>query len=250
MSPFFRLLLGHLVGDFVLQTIDLVRYKADSWKGLLLHSGIVLGSMALFLWGGLPRWWVWLALLFFLHILTDWGKVVLSRRFAGWGLGLFFLDQALHVAAILGVIWLVSGNWPLSSLSETVGGTTMQANRNLLFLLAFLVAFFIVPVLEVQVSMGVTRREADCTFGDNCPPASLWDRLFGGAERVVVLGLLYLGGGLVWLAPLAFVPRLVSCWRQQSSSCASQVCWTKFSTSVLSMLLLGVMLWLLVPAFR
>jgi hypothetical protein len=249
MSPFFRLLLGHLVGDFVLQTIDLVRYKSDSWKGQLLHAAIVIVTMAVFLWGYLPRWWPWLLLIFVLHLLTDWGKVVLSRRFSDWGLGMFFLDQFLHLVVIVAVVYLIDGSQAFSSVGAIIGGATAEANRNLFFVLAFLSAFFIVPVLEAQVIMVVIDRFVSEDTCVNCSPASLSDRLWGGGERTLILAFWYLGGWLMWLVPLAFLPRLIICWRDREQVCAVRTCQIKIAVSVVCMVLLGGFFWLVSSRF-
>ncbi|NIV40692.1 MAG: DUF3307 domain-containing protein, partial [Anaerolineae bacterium] len=40
MSLFDWLLVGHLVGDFLLQTDGMAKYKADSWTWMLRHVGL------------------------------------------------------------------------------------------------------------------------------------------------------------------------------------------------------------------
>lgn len=61
MSQFDWLLVAHLVGDFLLQTTDMARYKPESWSWLLRHLGsymavmtVVVGVLA---WtGSVPLW--------------------------------------------------------------------------------------------------------------------------------------------------------------------------------------------------
>ncbi|MBN1483495.1 MAG: DUF3307 domain-containing protein [Chloroflexia bacterium] len=242
MSLLLRFLLGHMVGDFVLQTIDLVRYKVASWKGLLIHAAIVVLCTALFLWEYLPAWWPWLLLLFFLHVSTDWAKVSLDRCFPRWGILLFFLDQSLHVGAMFLLLYLGQGEWPYSSLVEAIGGGSVQANRNLLFLLALLTALFIVPIIEIQLSLSLVCRTA-AKRSQNGTPALLVDRLCGGAERTMALLLFYLGQPLMWLAPLSFLPRgLILCRRARNSQ-SPLLCWTKLAISIVCTVLLAGVLW-------
>ncbi len=250
MSILFRFLLGHLVGDFALQTIDLVRFKARSWKGLVLHTALVTGCTALFLWEKLPTWGLWLILLFVAHCLTDWGKVVLARRWPRRKLSTFFLDQAVHLGVIALFIFLHEGTWPYVTLEEAIGGGSAEANRNLLFLLSALVAFSVVPVLEAYAVHKVTRLTAGQNNAVNNPAAPLRDRLWGGSERLLVLALLYVGGPMgpfppaVWLIPLAFLPRILAhrnLWDQpQQARCF----WTKIAVGILSMVVLSVLLYL------
>jgi Protein of unknown function (DUF3307) len=41
MALFLDLLLGHMLGDFLLQPGKLVAAKRDGWRGLLLHTFVV-----------------------------------------------------------------------------------------------------------------------------------------------------------------------------------------------------------------
>lgn len=246
MSILFRLILGHVVGDFVLQTVDLVVWKARSWKGLLLHTLIMTACLALSLWTDLPAWWPWLLPLAVLHYLADWGKVVLARRFPQRKLSMFLLDQVVHLAVIVGVIWLQEGRWPYATLAEAVAGpgSAFAANRNLLFLLAFLLAFFVVPLLEAQVAGKWMRTFAGDVALANGYVASMPDRLWGGAERTLVLLLLYVGGLAASFTPLAFVPRILSLWSTWKQPEAARVYRVKIATSIGCMVILGGLLWL------
>lgn len=246
MSIFFRLVLGHIIGDFALQTVDLVVLKARSWRGLFLHALIMTACFVLAFWTDLPVWWPWLLPLFALHWLTDWGKVALARRFPQRKLSMFILDQVVHLAVIVGVIWLQEGRWPYASLAETVAGpgSTVAANRDLLFLLAFLLAFFVVPLLEAQVAGKWMRTFAGDIVLPNGYVASMSDRLWGGAERTLVLLLLYLGGLAVWFTPLAFVPRVLSLWSTWKQPEQALVYRIKIATSIGCTLILGGLLYL------
>ncbi len=246
MSLFFRVLLGHIVGDFVLQTIDLVRYKSGSWKGQILHAGIVLVSVALFLWDDLFSWWPWLLVLFVLHLLSDWAKVLLTRRVAGWGLALFLGDQAVHLGTIVLLVYLSEGAGAFASLAVLLGGTG-ETNRQLLFLLVLLISLFVVPLLEAQTVAGVMRRPTEGGNGSNCVPATLADRLLGGGERVLVLAFWYFGGGLVWLTPLAFLPRALLYWREGGQNCRFRSGRIRVAVSIVCLLFIGLFLWWACP---
>lgn len=245
MSFLFRLILSHVIGDFALQTVDLVILKASSWKGLLLHTLIVTASAAVLFWTDLPAWGLWLIPLFVLHLLTDWGKVRLSRRFPQRPITFFLLDQAVHLLVILAIVVLQYGGWPYGSLSEAVAGrgSAFAANRDLLFLLAFLAAFFIVPLLE-SLAAGKWMRTFAQAGASSDYAAPMRDRLWGGAERTLFLLLLYAGGLPACLAPLAFLPRLISLlpeWREPQQARLYRV---KVTTSIFSAALLGGLLWL------
>ncbi|WP_223642381.1 DUF3307 domain-containing protein [Planococcus sp. 4-30] len=71
MSQFDVLLIGHLIGDFLLQTSWMAKHKAVKWLPLLTHVSIYTAVIAVFglLSGGLslPA----LAIIFFGHIILD-----------------------------------------------------------------------------------------------------------------------------------------------------------------------------------
>ncbi len=249
MSLLWRLLLGHTIGDFVLQTIDLVRYKAHSWKGLLLHATLVLISTAVFLYD-LPWAWPWLIPLFLTHVLTDWGKVTLSRLFPKRRLSFFLLDQIVHLAIIVLVVWLAEPAFPYADLAAAVGGSSPEATLNLLFLLALLIAVAVVPLLEVQISWKMMQVLWNSDPLENGQAASLSSRFWGGGERSLVLAFLYVwittGWPVIWMAPLAFVPRVLAAWQDWKETPQARWRAVHIATSITSTALLCVVLWFLV----
>ncbi|MBN1586758.1 MAG: DUF3307 domain-containing protein [Candidatus Omnitrophica bacterium] len=116
---FSRLLLGHLIGDFPLQTGTIYRLKIQSLRGTILHAGIVTFTMCLM---GLPYWgygWFWAAMIFVLisHTVEDWAKVNVYSRWAPlngfWG---FFLDQVIHVVTIFVIFLTPLGYLPVAEV--------------------------------------------------------------------------------------------------------------------------------------
>ena len=80
MSLFDWLLVGHLVGDFLLQTDGMARYKAQSWTWMLRHVGLYLAVMVIVLGvyslsNPVPLWVLGLSLL-----LIGATHIVLDRR--------------------------------------------------------------------------------------------------------------------------------------------------------------------------
>lgn len=85
MSLFDWLLVGHLVGDFLLQTDNMATYKAQSWSWMLKHVGIYLTVMVVLVGAYamkhlVPLWVVGTVLLFIggTHIILD------RRAFTLW----------------------------------------------------------------------------------------------------------------------------------------------------------------------
>ncbi|WP_422121887.1 DUF3307 domain-containing protein [Planococcus sp. X10-3] len=71
MSQFDYLLIGHLIGDFLLQTSWMAKNKAAKWLPLLAHVTVYTLVVGVFGWmsGGLSL--AAIALIFFSHILLD-----------------------------------------------------------------------------------------------------------------------------------------------------------------------------------
>jgi hypothetical protein len=120
MSLFDWLLVGHLVGDFLLQTNDMASYKAQSWPWMLRHVGAYLAVMVIAL--GLyslshptPLWVLALALLFIgaTHIVLDRrGLTQAWMRFVGITSELDWLavviDQVFHLLVLVAVVEFVT----------------------------------------------------------------------------------------------------------------------------------------------
>ncbi|WP_235827899.1 DUF3307 domain-containing protein [Brevibacillus migulae] len=72
-SQFDLLLLAHLIGDYLLQTEWMAKYKAERWKPLLTHCFVytlVVAVVAfLFIPGGLS-WWA-IGFIFVTHVILD-----------------------------------------------------------------------------------------------------------------------------------------------------------------------------------
>lgn len=78
MSLFDWLLVGHLVGDFLVQTDNMAKNKAQSWPWMLKHVGVYLAVIAApvsvyALHHPLPAWLIAVALLLIggTHIILD-----------------------------------------------------------------------------------------------------------------------------------------------------------------------------------
>jgi hypothetical protein len=76
MSQFDFLLIGHFIGDFLLQTSWMAQYKATKWIPLLTHVTIYTIVVAVFgfLSGGLSLWGI--LIIFIGHVILDRKKFV------------------------------------------------------------------------------------------------------------------------------------------------------------------------------
>ncbi|MBN1658673.1 MAG: DUF3307 domain-containing protein [Anaerolineae bacterium] len=99
---FYRLLLAHLVGDFVLQTRWMVLKKRTP-SGLAAHVAVVTLTMLPVAWVQLDLWWPWLLVIAAIHAGLDAAKVYLEPRLHVPPIIPFLVDQALHILTLAAV---------------------------------------------------------------------------------------------------------------------------------------------------
>ncbi len=113
MNLFEALLIGHLVGDFLLQTGWMAREKTKSYPALVAHAAVYTATVtaASLLVGRIS--WAGIALLFVTHTILDrrtfvhwWGRRVqsITRPADQW---LYLVtDQVFHMLVLVAVVFL------------------------------------------------------------------------------------------------------------------------------------------------
>lgn len=99
-----RLLLAHILADFVFQTKDMADSKKWFSGSMFLHITVVFGLTWLF--GGR---WLMSVLISVLHWLTDCLKIFAKKKFQDKDTALFAADQLTHLVIII-LIWAVGLN--------------------------------------------------------------------------------------------------------------------------------------------
>ncbi|MBN1218389.1 MAG: DUF3307 domain-containing protein [Anaerolineae bacterium] len=205
LSFFLLLILGHLIGDFVLQPYWLVLAKRKGWPGLAIHVGVVTFVTAILLSiSAVPNWWVWVIVLFVGHLFIDQFRTfVFVDNSKGKGLLLLVLDQLAHLVLITLLSWWATG-WTFSDLLILTTAAATNAQRMMAYLIGLAVLIGIAPVLEVETA--VVALYVRGTNLSHTVQVDLMDRILGGIERVAAtaLGLI----GYILLVPLMFIPRL------------------------------------------
>jgi hypothetical protein len=105
-----RFLFALFIADFMLQSDKMVKGKAQL-KNLLLHSGIY-GFVTLLASIDILTWNLVIGVLFLVltHIVIDYWKAILVKKFKSINWFLFLIDQIIHVFFILIVVaWLSQG---------------------------------------------------------------------------------------------------------------------------------------------
>jgi hypothetical protein len=201
MSLLLRLFLGHMLGDYVFQPLRLVLMKRRGWPGVLLHVTVVVSVTALLLWPVLNHWWYWLWLVFLAisHSVIDASRALYWSESDRHALLYLTLDQGLHVG-VMAAIAGVTRAAVVRHLSLPTLTTTPQGDALTLYLIVFIFLLWSVPVLELETVNALHGGERQVGVAAR-------DRWLGALERVGGLALML--SGFLYLAPLAFVPRIV-----------------------------------------
>lgn len=179
------MLLGHFVADYPGQTDRVYARKVAGWPGLLLHGGIVLVVTAGAVFPNTLRLAPYLLGMAAVHTLQDFAKLQSEKWLKVPPLIPYFLDQILHVVLIVA----------LSPVMLRVVGTPAPAVRWTAAVGTALVALTWAYYITWRVALG---------FDDAYPTEWRWT---GKLERTLALGAGLVH--LVWLAPLAIIPRLL-----------------------------------------
>ncbi|RME99198.1 MAG: DUF3307 domain-containing protein [Chloroflexi bacterium] len=243
LSFFMRLLLGHFVGDFVLQPYWLVLAKRNGWRGLTIHVGVVTLVTALLVWGTIPNWWVWMIVLFCIHLFIDQFRTfIFVDNSRGKGLLLLFLDQLAHMLSLMFIAWAATG-WTPNTLAYLGLADAPGQYRLLAYLTGLAILISTAPVLEVEITVAIWAAQGHET--NKTVSIDTEDRVLGSIERI--LGSALMLTGYVIFAPLVFVPRLaVMIYKGQARADKTAVI-TKVATSFVTALLVSLILYNVTP---
>jgi hypothetical protein len=229
MLVMLRLLLAHMLGDFVAQPKALVAMKRKGWRGIILHSAIVTALTAALAWGQLPHWWAWTLFLGMTHAFIEHFRTFYVKDGSRGGLYHFLLDQAAHLGVIV-FIAAVSVLWRPAELVSFFNGTASVESRLMVYLIALIFLVWSVPILEAETV--ATLIGCHDNVGGKSVRIRPVDRLLGALERLAAVSLVL--AGCLYLAPVSLLFRSYvqrGQWRDQPSrNCLI----TKMATSFLA----------------
>jgi hypothetical protein len=238
MSVMLRLLLAHMLGDFVTQPLVLVSMKRRGWRGIIIHSAIVTAFTAALAWGQLPHWWVWTLFLGLSHAFIEHFRTFYVKDGDRKGLYYFLLDQAAHLGVIV-FIAAVSVHWRPAELASLFNGTASTESQLMVYLIALIFLVWSVPILEAETVATLIGCNEDVVGGNSVRVRPI-DRLLGALERLAAVSLVL--AGCLYLAPVSFLFRIYvqrGQWRDRPSrNCLI----TKMATSLLLAIATGLIL--------
>jgi len=208
MTLFLRLLLGHMIGDYVLQPFQLVLMKRRGWWGILIHVSIVVVATGIILWPVLGHWWYWpwLLILFIGHLITDRSRTLLLRNSKKRDLLYLVIDQVLHVSLLLLIVTL-SRTWQVYHPATLPALTASpQENGLIVYVVCLIFLIWTVPVIEVE-TMNTLKAASQNPAGERGLRIAGWDRLVGALERIGAMALML--AGFIYVVPFVFLPRIL-----------------------------------------
>jgi hypothetical protein len=200
MALFLDLLLGHMLGDFLLQPGKLVAAKRDGWRGLLLHTSLVGAATALATLGTLRRDWIAVVAVTVAHLAIEKITILAYERTPTRGLFTLLFDQSLHLLSIAAVVVAVGGGLRPAAVSTVFGASVTTQ-----------VLAVVVGIVTVTLGGSILAFEAANALAPDGSKGSLLRldiaRIAGMIERGGSIGLALVFGATV--GPLAFAPRVV-----------------------------------------
>jgi len=201
MLLFKLLILAHFIADFPLQSARVYRLKKMYLAGQVPHALIYLVVMVIVSYPlvGNAAYWLFIGFLACTHLGIDLFKIqILDRRGRGGGVGMFLLDQGLHLSAI-SLVFLTS--LPGSSVIRGSALADLDAHGVLSAGIAFLIATFAGVYFLDSIRTTFSRSATEGTVNG-------FAKFYGIAERGAIFLLILAGGIFLALIPLVLILRL------------------------------------------
>jgi len=192
------MILAHLLGDYVLQTDGLARWKGRSVWGVLVHGAVVTWSLWLCSLPFTSDWWPYALGIGAVHVLIDIGRVKIGPVGPTASLFLFLADQVAHALTIAG--GLAWSGWLTPHPAETAFGAWLQADHRLTFIIGYVLLTMPAWVSVHFLVQGMGAKSTSL-------PGRPGEKYIGMIERSLIATFVLVGQFL--LVPLAVAPRLL-----------------------------------------
>src|ERR1017187_6824588 len=174
-----RLLLAHIISDFVLQTTKMVANKKWFSKYMLIHIFIIFGCTLV-----LSGLWKTALVIAVSHWLIDSMKMEIQKQNKYKQRTLFFVDQLLHFLIIV-VLWF--WNFKLFNVfCKTISFPFLNYKISLI-LLAYILVIYPVGYLIKFATQNILQQQTNAE-----PNLEHGGKLIGQFERIIILTLVLL----------------------------------------------------------
>jgi len=181
---FLKLLLAHILGDFVLQSNFLVEKRKHNVMYLFLHVIIHAAVLCLIFVDQLPQYYILLSFIVVSHLAIDSLKIWVEKKWNCNQAVLFVVDQFLHITILVAIVFAKYGI-PYDLLQQ------LLTVKSLLYLIAFLLTAVVSPVfLKVVFSKWNQQNEFALKKSETLGNAGLW---IGVMERLIIVLFIQVG---------------------------------------------------------
>jgi len=194
MFFFLRLLLGHFIGDFPLQTNKIYGLKHRGLWGGIPHALLIVASFLALSWPylHLPKVWIFIILLGLIHLLQDSVKVSYTG-FTKYSFWFYLLDQCFHIVLIAMLFFT-----DLKNLAPPIARNGFVSIYNNNIFIAYLIAliaatyngFFLIRIFKLTF-----MRHSGAQYTD-------FEKWYGMLERALIVTFCIIPGAYLLLAPL------------------------------------------------
>jgi hypothetical protein len=178
-----RLLLAHIISDFVLQTTKMVQNKKWLSGSMLLHITVVFTSTLVLSGEFIPS-----LVIAITHWSIDTLKVALQAKYTNKQIELFIVDQVLHFLIIAAVWFSYFNIWDKLYSTITIPFTNYHFS---LILLAYLWLIYPVGFLIKFATQSIVQNTVK-TNSENETKVEHGGKLIGQFERIIILTLVLL----------------------------------------------------------
>ena len=186
-------LIGHVLGDFYLQSSKMAKDKDKSFKELIKHCGLYLVAMVL---AAVPiiSWTViiYAGLIAVTHFIIDLVKFLLkgSEITKGKEVMLYIIDQVLHIAIATVATWILYNSMNQVEYIACLKGIVDKMHIDLMVVISWVLIILVIikPVsVTIRTVLNRYRPESD-EEKEGLPNAGA---LIGILERCIILALLF-----------------------------------------------------------
>lgn len=201
MFLFLRLVLGHFIGDFLLQFNKIYELKHKGIKGGIPHALLITFSFIFMSWPylRLGELWFFIAILGIIHLIQDSIKVSFGKiKYSFW---LYILDQLFHIGTISLVFF--TGLKDLKAPAETNLFLNLYNNNSfIIYLIAIIFATYngFYLIRSFNLSFFRRRRAVNASF----------EKWHGMLERGLIVTFFALGGRWILYILLILAFRLAT----------------------------------------
>lgn len=124
------ILLGHIIGDFYLQTDEIVSKKGNVIKYMLLHCAIyslIISVCFNFIYNNIGQTIHIFGIIFITHLVVDAVKQNISEKTKKYESMVFLIDQILHLLVLIIILFYINGSLKnLNIINETICGVSLN----------------------------------------------------------------------------------------------------------------------------